>query len=203
MELAYYPVRTRTVNDDAPSIAIVPFRSSAGGRIAPLQPVQVAGQIDVLQLRAAMREREERHRSSFAAVLERCYARIRRCASVMRTDCTFEIPPFLPGLPLYDTQLCSRFVVSHLRRNGFDVLPERPGSQLQRAPIIHISWHPMQQEEESARDEELMCSVERTPQPHQPQQPQQQQQQQHQQHPHQQPRPITEFRPSRKFILRG
>ena len=85
------------------------------------QLMRVENQITVVDLRGAMRRRVDRHRACYAAVLDRCYARVRRCASVGRQDCTFEVPNFLPGLPLYDLERCVRFVVSHLAKNGFKV----------------------------------------------------------------------------------
>lgn len=86
-----------------------------------LSNLRIENQVSVLDLRSAMRIKSDRHRSCFAAVLDRCYARIRRCASVMREECTFEIPLFLPGFPVYDVERCVRFVASHLAKNGFRV----------------------------------------------------------------------------------
>lgn len=101
-----------------------------------VKPLYVPNQVTVLDLRTLMHERFDRHRSAICTLLERCYSRIRRCASVHRTDCVFDIPSFIPGLPLFDQATCIDAVVSHLARNGFTV--SRSG--LQGDPSLIISW---------------------------------------------------------------
>ena len=104
-----------------------------------LSTVRIENQVSVLDIRSAMRMKAERHRACFAAVLDRCYSRIRRCASVMREECTFEVPLFLPGLPVYDVEKCVRFVASHLSKNGFRV--ERvPDEDKDEGRMLIISW---------------------------------------------------------------
>lgn len=106
-----------------------------------VRPVSVRNQLNVLELRGELRDREERQRSSFAAVLEQCYARVRRCASVARGDCTFEVPCMVMGLPLYDVERCVHFVLKHLAKNGFSV-------QYDGARLLQIAW----QAPEESRD---------------------------------------------------
>lgn len=101
-----------------------------------VKPLLVPNQVTVLDLRSLMHERFDRHRSAISTLLERCYARIRRCAGVHRTDCIFEVPTFVPGLPLYDQATCTDAVVAHLARNGFTV--SRSG--LAGDPTLAISW---------------------------------------------------------------
>ena len=101
-----------------------------------VKPLYVPNQVTVLDLRTLMHERFDRHRSAICTLLERCYSRIRRCASVQRTDCVFDVPTFIPGLPLFDQATCIDAVVAHLARNGFTV--SRSG--LQGDPSLIISW---------------------------------------------------------------
>ncbi len=78
-------------------------------------------QISVVDLRRLMRGRDEAKRKAYVAALDRCYARVRRCASVGRSECTYVVPRVIVGLPLYDHLRCAAYVVSSLRRNGFVV----------------------------------------------------------------------------------
>lgn len=114
-----------------------------------LSTIRIENQVSVLDLRGAMRRKAERHRACFAAVLDRCYSRIRRCASVLRDECTFEIPLFLPGYPVYDVERCVRFVASHLAKNGFrvELMPGEGGQEGDREGegegerrMLVISW---------------------------------------------------------------
>ena len=111
-----------------------------------LEAVQVPNQVTVVDIRGTMRARADRQRESYAAVLERCYARVQRCASVGRTECTFTVPPLIVGLPLYSVERCARFVSSHLSRNGFRVVPS------QRYDVVVISWDVWAAEEGDAAD---------------------------------------------------
>ena len=104
-----------------------------------LSTIRIENQVSVLDLRGAMRKKSERHRACFAAVLDRCYSRIRRCASVLRDECTFEVPLFLPGFPVYDVERCVRFVASHLAKNGFRV-ERMPDESDEGGRVLVISW---------------------------------------------------------------
>jgi hypothetical protein len=90
-------------------------------RSEPMHPIRVQNAITVADLRASMRQREETQRAGYAAALERCYSRVRRCASVGRTDCVFHVPHAVLGLPLFDVVKCAKHVVGHLKKNGFRV----------------------------------------------------------------------------------
>jgi hypothetical protein len=101
--------------------------------------VLVENQISVVELRNTMNDRDDRHRDSFAVILDRCYSRIKRCATVGRGNCVFNVPHALPGHPLYNVDSCVRFVASHLLRNGFKV--ERADGDSGGHPhVLQVSW---------------------------------------------------------------
>lgn len=106
-----------------------------------LSLMSIQNQVSVLDLRGAMRRKSDRHRACFVSVLDRCYSRIRRCASVLRDECTFEVPLFVPGLPVYNVEKCVRFVASHLAKNGFRVerLPAE-SDEKEEGRMLVISW---------------------------------------------------------------
>ena len=123
-------------------------------RHEPMHPVRVQNAITVADLRASMRQREETQRAGYAAALERCYSRVRRCASVGRTECVFQVPHAVAGMPLYDVIKCANFVVAHLKKNGFRVtVGDVDGFEL------HVSWDVGIEEED---DRALAEAVEAT-----------------------------------------
>lgn len=100
--------------------------------------VTVPNEITVLELQHIMRNSAIRHEEAYMTVLERCYTRIRRCASVRVTECTFDVPSFIPGLPLYDNTACRDYTVQHLLKNGFQV----SHNGLSIGAKLSISWRP-------------------------------------------------------------
>jgi hypothetical protein len=100
-------------------------------------------QISVYELYNAMRDKQHRQTASFAAVLDRCYGRIRKHANANRLDCLYEVPEFVVGLPLYDINKCINYVMRHLQINGFAVTYFFPR-------YLHIGWDVSAQQQ--ARD---------------------------------------------------
>jgi hypothetical protein len=76
-------------------------------------------QITVYDLYNTMREKSLRHHECFTIVLDRIYSRIRRCASVDRLNCVYEVPEVIIGKPLFDVNKCIRYVMRNLTANGF------------------------------------------------------------------------------------
>ena len=153
--------------------------------------IVVPNELTVIELQTMMNNRCLRHDQSFAVVLERCYTRIRRCASVRVQECSFAIPPFVPGLPLYDNEVCRDYTTGHLLKNGFTV----SHNGLAVGAVLQISWRPSNTH--AYGQPNTMAAFGRRAQ-------QQQQQQQQPQHPQQQQRQrmqrnISDFRPAVRF----
>ena len=100
-----------------------------------LQPYGAGGNnhITVFDLYNGMRDREQRHYEAFSIVLERAYSRIRKCASVNRYDCVFDVPEIVIGKPIFDVNKCTRFIMNNLMHNGFKVEYVFPR-------YLNISW---------------------------------------------------------------
>jgi len=126
--------RQRQCIVDAGMLSSYPLQISA---IATTVPISVPSEVTVLQLQAMVHERIQRHKESFAVILERCYGRIRRCAGINLMQCTFKVPPFVSGLPLYNFDDCKSYVVNHLIKNGFSI--QHNGTD----EIVNISWMPV------------------------------------------------------------
>lgn len=108
-------------------MALVPYDPQAAAAAAPT--------IDMNELLATRREAAHRKHSVYRAVLGLCHRRIRHNART-RPDCTwcvFCIPTFVPGLPRFDIDECTRYCLSKLRENGFEITLVPPQT-------IMISW---------------------------------------------------------------
>lgn len=82
-------------------------------------PCEPQNQVNVVDLRKSMTTRKETRRTGYINVIERCYTRIKRCGSVGRLNCIFDIPNVIIGLPIYDIIECKDVLVDNLRNNGF------------------------------------------------------------------------------------
>lgn len=100
--------------------------------------ITVPNEVTVLELQLMMKNQAIRHEQAFGTVLERCYTRIRRSASVKASECTYAIPPFVPGMPLYDLEACRDYTIGHLLKNGFTV----SHNGVVEGAKLHISWRP-------------------------------------------------------------
>lgn len=93
----------------------------------------VTNQISVLDLHNRMRQRQQRQLECYRTMLDRAYARIRRCASVNMFGCEFEVPEVAVGLPLFDADRCIQYMIRSLIVNGYHV--RRVASR-----TLQISW---------------------------------------------------------------
>ena len=88
-------------------------------------PVSLAGapppRIDMDKLLRTRRNRNHRKNAVYCEVLRLCHRRIQFMANRLQTWCVFKIPSFVPGLPRFNLDACTRFVCSKLRQNGFDL----------------------------------------------------------------------------------
>lgn len=84
--------------------------------------------------------------SSYEAVLQRVHLRIQSSAAVNRYSCSFDIPPFLLGMPAIDVDLCRAFLQNQLQRKGYTVRVTSPRRLL-------IAWGRWSDEDSDTEDE--------------------------------------------------
>lgn len=84
------------------------------------------------------RDKQTMRTQCFDRVLEQCHRRIRMVAGLGGMNTFFEVPGIVSGLPLYDLNQCTVYVIEQLRKNGLlvQVLPPPHVS------VIYISWDP-------------------------------------------------------------
>lgn len=71
----------------------------------------------------------------YSKVLKRVQSRIKHTANLNkgRTECIYLIPDFMLGIPTYNVQDCTVFIITALLKNGFYVNYTHPN-------MVYISW---------------------------------------------------------------
>lgn len=92
--------------------------------------------LNINKLRSEVEDREKKKIKIFENILEMCYQKILN-ANKQYNDysCTFVVPNFVFGLPLYDIGDCIKFIMDKLVEKGFEIYFALPST-------IHISWKP-------------------------------------------------------------
>ena len=95
-------------------------------------------QITLTELYRMQKQKQANKTMCYDKVLERCHARIRTAAQYGGLSTFYEVPGMIVGLPLYNIQLCTEYVITKLRETGFLVQLLPPPSMY----VIYISWNP-------------------------------------------------------------
>lgn len=86
-----------------------------------------------IELQRARSGRRQRGVEGHVIVVTRCYGKIKRVAAVDGTSCIYEVPEFVIGVPPYDMCSAVNHLIESLERNGYLVTYMFPRSLL-------ISW---------------------------------------------------------------
>ena len=103
------------------STALVPY--DGGGRHDAGDDDTTAPHINMSELLSTRRAIAHRKHNVYKSVLALCHRRIRHNARTRpdQTWCAFQIPTFVPGLPRFNLDECTRYCLAKLRENGFDI----------------------------------------------------------------------------------
>ena len=107
-------------------MALVPYHPQA---------LSASPTIDMNELLSARRHATHRKHGVYKKILTLCHRRIRYNAK-LRSDttwCVYQIPTFVPGLPRFDLDDCTRYCMAKLRENGFEITFVPPQT-------IIVSW---------------------------------------------------------------
>ena len=78
--------------------------------------------LDINELHKIHDVRAKNKRGAFESVYLRCRAKILQMNSIYyRTECTFTIPNLSSGLPLYNVESCTAYIIYKLRKQKFQV----------------------------------------------------------------------------------
>jgi len=90
-------------------------------------------QLNIHKLYESSRRKELKKFETFDKILQRCHNKITLYAENRKTECIYEVPEFIIGVPLYDINELREYLVSSLNKNGF-ILKQIPPNW------IYISW---------------------------------------------------------------
>lgn len=92
--------------------------------------------ININKLRSQVEERENKKNKLFEKILDLCYQRILNTNEKSDSyNCTYIVPNVVFGLPLYDVNECTKYIMDKLLEKGFEITFAYPTT-------IHISWMP-------------------------------------------------------------
>ena len=89
--------------------------------------------VDIKALFSKKRARENKRLEIFNRILIKCHDRIKIVGQLEQTYCTFVIPRIIVGMPMYKLEDCRKYLVSKLKKNGFQV-------EIQKEDELYISW---------------------------------------------------------------
>jgi hypothetical protein len=78
-------------------------------------------------------DKETLRLKTYTKILNKCYAKVRHTVNRNEHSCLYNVPDFLPGVPVYEVKHCIRFLIIRLTANGFNCKYIQPN-------IIFISW---------------------------------------------------------------
>lgn len=90
-------------------------------------------QLNIHKLYESSRKKELSKFETFDKILQRCHNKITLYAENRKTECIYEVPEFIIGVPLYNINELKEYLVSSLNKNGF-ILKQIPPNW------IYISW---------------------------------------------------------------
>ena len=89
--------------------------------------------ININQLYNSVIEKRIVKYKTYDSILKKCHIRIKRFAENLKLDCTYEIPRFILGTPLYDFNELKKYIIDSLTKSGFE-------NKLLSDNILYISW---------------------------------------------------------------
>lgn len=89
--------------------------------------------INIFELNRTRDEKEIRRIETYRVILEKIHLKIVEHSNRGITQCFYEVPPFVVGLPSFDQTKCIDYILDRLYKNGFAVMYIKPN-------IVYTSW---------------------------------------------------------------
>ena len=93
--------------------------------------------LTVGDLQAMRHARASVNHETYKMMLRQLHERVRARAANKFTDLAFQVPPLVPGRPLYTVAHASRYLSEKMRRGGFDVTVDAPHPDVH---TVYVSW---------------------------------------------------------------
>lgn len=93
--------------------------------------------LTVAELQRERQARAQVNHETYKQLWRQAQDRIRARADNKGTDLAWQVPPLVPGRPVYAAAHAARYVSDKLRRGGFEVTVAAPQPDVQ---VLYISW---------------------------------------------------------------
>lgn len=95
--------------------------------------------LTVADLQSQREARARVNHETYKQLLAQVQDRIRMRANNDFRDLLWQVPPLVPGRPVFTASHAARYISEKLRRGGFDVTVAAPGDDLF---VLYITWQP-------------------------------------------------------------
>lgn len=95
--------------------------------------------LTVADLQRQRQDRAQVNHETYKQLWRQAQDRIRARADNKATDLVWQVPPLVPGRPVYAPSHAARYVSDKLRRGGFQVTVAAPQPDVQ---VLYINWKP-------------------------------------------------------------
>ena len=89
---------------------------------------------NVQELQKKQKEKEKTRVKIYETISSKCFKKIKETSENESTYCFFQLPEYIPGLPLYNMTECVLYILKKLKEKGFSC-------RYVDSFIIYISWH--------------------------------------------------------------
>lgn len=90
--------------------------------------------INVEELRKIREKKEKVQKETFDKMLGICYKRIKAAAINGKSECYYEVPEFIFGLPKYKLSDCCKYLIKKIGENDFDEV------KWYKPNVIYVKW---------------------------------------------------------------
>ena len=73
-------------------------------------------QLNIHELYESSRRKELKKFETFDKILQRCHNKIKLYAQNRKTECIYEVPGFIIGVPIYDIEELKEYLISSLKK---------------------------------------------------------------------------------------
>lgn len=90
-------------------------------------------EINIDELFNTINDKNQKRLEKFDGILIKIHNRIKYNSQLEKTYCSYKIPEFIIGVPLYNINQLKNYLITSLKKNGFETIIFEPN-------ILFISW---------------------------------------------------------------
>lgn len=107
--------------------------------------------ININELHEKQRLKNNNKLQFYNIILKKCSNRMKFVSEKSQSCCFFEIPEFVFGVPLFNSDECVRYIIKELMKEGYMVIYTHPN-------LLYISWDIEYTQKKKSKDNFLQIS---------------------------------------------